>query len=68
MKTRPATPGRAERNVGHSISRNDGPAPMPSWLASRHWSAGTLPKASSNKRVASGRLKNACATSMPDRP
>ena len=23
MKTRPATPGKAERNAGHSISRND---------------------------------------------
>ncbi len=44
MKTRPATPGSAARNTGHSISRKDGAAPMPSWLASRHWSVGTVPE------------------------
>ena len=36
MKTSPAVPGRLARIAGHSISRKDGPAPMPSWLASRH--------------------------------
>ena len=68
MKTSPAMPGRAARIAGHSIRRKLERAPMPSWLASRHWSAGTVCSASSNSRVASGRLKKTWATRMPDRP
>ena len=41
MKTSPAMPGSAARSAGHSISRKVAAGPMPSWLASRHWSAGT---------------------------
>ena len=48
--------------------RKDAAGPMPSWLASRHWSAGSVSSASRKSRVASGRLKKTCATRMPDRP
>jgi len=70
QETGPGAEGRdnAGRMIGKSTSRNRLIGPMPSWPASRSYSAGITASAPNRMRAASGRLKNTCAIRMPERP
>ena len=68
MNIAPATPGRTRATAGPSISRKIAPGPMPSWLANRQFSGGTLSIARRKTRVANGMLKKTCASRIPGRP